>query len=291
MNIKALVFVAALAIPAIATAQSGSTTSGSTTGSTKSGSSQGTSSTQGTGSQAGGMNGAKAGAKLEGADLEVVSHLNHVNKMEIDMGKLAQKQGTGKVKQYGATLIKDHTAANKDLAAMAKKKGVAKIPAEKPTSEAMQKEHQDAMDAMAKMKKLKGAEFDREFLTMMVADHDKTIARVDSAMATAQDPELKTFLSTIRPTLQRHADQARQLQSGTSEVSSAGSTNTGSKPGANGSTMKPGSSTGTTGSSSGSRSGTSGSTGTTGSTGTSGSTGTNGSTGTSGTGTSPRGAK
>ena len=265
MSFKALVFVAALAIPSIATAQSGSTTSGSTTGTNKQGTSGST-----TGSTSGSTSGSKSGttagqtgttgsmdktgtagtaktnAKLEGADLQVVAHLNHVNQMEIDMGKMAQRQGTAKVKTYGAMLIKDHTAAMKDLKAMAKKKGVAKIPADKPTSETMQKEHQDMMDAMARMKKLKGAEFDREFLTMMIADHDKEVSRVDAAMSTATDPELKTFLSSVRPTLQRHADQARELQRGMSEVSTSGSTNT--VTGTSSSTGTTGSKTGTTGS-------------------------------------------
>lgn len=57
------------------------------------------------------------------------------------MGKFAQKNGTAKVKTYGAMLVKDHTAANKQVKALAKKKGIAKIPAEVPLTDIEKKEH------------------------------------------------------------------------------------------------------------------------------------------------------
>lgn len=155
---------------------------------------------------------------LEVEDLKIVADHNHVNMMEIDMGKMAQKAGTAKVKKYGAMLIKDHTAANKQLKALAKKKGVATIPDAVPATEAEKKDHDDMMAAMTRIKALKGAEFDREFLTMMTADHEKEVARADMAVAMVKDPDLATFLRAVKPTLQRHADQARELQKNT-EVS------------------------------------------------------------------------
>jgi len=154
-------------------------------------------------------------AKLEADDLKVVAHHNHLNMMEIDMGKLAQKNGSAKVKAYGAMLIKDHTAANKQLTALAKKKGIAKMPDAVPMTDIEKKEHDDAMAAMTKMKTLKGAAFDREFLPIVIADHDKEVARADVAIATVRDADLKTFVETVKPTLQRHADRARELAKNT----------------------------------------------------------------------------
>ena len=49
-------------------------------------------------------------------------------------------------------------------------------------AEADQKAHQDQMDAMTRMKKLKGAEFDREFVNQMVMGHERVISRIDTAM-------------------------------------------------------------------------------------------------------------
>jgi len=63
----------------------------------------------------------------------------------------------------------------------------------------------------ARIKTLKGAEFDKEFLTMMQSDHDKELTKIDVAISGATDPDLKSLLQSTKPVLQRHADQARDL--------------------------------------------------------------------------------
>jgi putative membrane protein len=64
----------------------------------------------------------------------------------------------------------------------------------------------------AHIKTLKGADFDKEFLSMMVTGHEKVLAKLDSAMGTVQNDDLKTMLQNVKPTLQKHADTARDLQ-------------------------------------------------------------------------------
>jgi len=151
-------------------------------------------------------------AKLAPADLAIVAHVHHVNVMEVDLGKLAQKQSSAAaVKKYGEMLVRDHGAADKKVSAFAKARGTAVIPEDKPDTEADRKQAQASMDRMAKLKTLKGADFDREFLTMMVEDHDREVARTDTAIAAATDPDLKKLLGDHRPVLQRHADAARDL--------------------------------------------------------------------------------
>src|SRR5215208_3381849 len=53
-------------------------------------------------------------AKLSDGDMKIVAHLHHVNQMEIDLGKLAQKSGTASVKSYAETLVSDHQSNDKD---------------------------------------------------------------------------------------------------------------------------------------------------------------------------------
>jgi len=151
-------------------------------------------------------------SKLADADLQVMSQMHHVNQMEIDMGKLAQTKGsTQAVKAYGQTLVRDHTSADKDMLAFAKKNKTT-IPVFKPTDEADQKDMKDDKDMAAHIKTLKGADFDKEFLSMMVAGHEKVLAKLDSSMGTIQNDDLKTMLGNIKPTIQKHADTARDLQ-------------------------------------------------------------------------------
>jgi putative membrane protein len=169
-----------------------------------------------TGDKSGDMKGDKTGdmkgAKLSDADTKIIGHLHHVNQMEINLGQIAQKAGTAHVKDYAKTLISDHQSADKDLTAFAKSHKVAAIPADKPMTDADRQDDKDMTTAMAHLKTLKGAEFDKEYLNMMVSGHDKELTKIDVAISGATDPDLKSMLQTVKPVLQRHADQARDLQ-------------------------------------------------------------------------------
>jgi putative membrane protein len=152
------------------------------------------------------------GAKLADGDVKIIAHLHHVNKMEIDLGKVAQKAGTAQVKAYGETLERDHMTANKDLVAFAKQNKLNAIPADKPDNEADKQAHKEMMSKVSRLKTLKGAEFDREFLNMMMSGHDQELAKIDTSISSASNPELQAMLKNVKPMLQRHADQARDLQ-------------------------------------------------------------------------------
>jgi putative membrane protein len=156
-------------------------------------------------------NDAKTGAKLSEGDIKTIAHLHHVNQMEITLAKEAQRQGTAKVKDYASTLITDHQAADKDLTAFAKAHHLTTIPADKPTTDAERQDDKDMTQAMAHLKTLKGADFDKAYLNMMVSGHDKELTKIDVEISSASDPDFKSLLQNIKPVLQRHADQARDL--------------------------------------------------------------------------------
>lgn len=153
-----------------------------------------------------------ANAKLSDGDAKIVAHLHHVNQMEIDLGKAAQKSGTAGVKAYGQTLVTDHQSSDKDLTAFAKSHKLATIPADKPMTDADKQDAKDMQSKVAKLKSEKDADFDRDFLSMMATDHDKELTRIDTSISSASDPDLQALLKTTKPVLQRHADQARDLQ-------------------------------------------------------------------------------
>ena len=150
--------------------------------------------------------------KLADGDVEIIAHLHHVNQMEIDLGKAAQNMATAKVKAYGQTLVSDHQSADKDFTAFAKKHNLMAIPADKPRTDADKQAQQEMTAQVAHLKTLKGADFDKEYLTMMVTGHDQELTRIDVSMGAASDPDLQTMLKSVKPVLQRHADQARDLQ-------------------------------------------------------------------------------
>ena len=85
-------------------------------------------------------------------------------------------------------------------------------PADKPMTDADRQDDKDMTATMARIKTLKGAEFDKQYINMMVAGHDKELSKIDVAISGAGDADLKTMLQGVKPVLQRHADQARDLQ-------------------------------------------------------------------------------
>jgi putative membrane protein len=193
MKIHALAIVAALAMPSLAVADK---TTDKTTN-------------------------AAPADKLAESDVKIVAHLHHVNQMEIDLGKTAQKSATTGVKDYGQTLVMDHTSGDKDLTAYAKAHKLATIPADKPDTDAAKQEQKDMMAQVAHLKTLKGAEFDKAFLDMMAMGHDKELAKIDVSIGATTDTDLQAILKTTKPVLQRHADTARDLQKSVTQTSMA----------------------------------------------------------------------
>ena len=215
MKIKHLVFAAALALPFSAAAQSPTPSPDKTTDKTTT---DKTTTDKTTTDKT--KTGDKTAGKLTADEVKIVAHLHHVNVMEVDMGKQAKAKGTAAVKRYGEMLIKDHSTADKELTALAKKKGVAKIPADVPATETEKAEMKKQMDDMAALKKMKGADFDREYLRLMVEGHESELAKSDVYLASAQDADLKTLIETRKTSLQRHADAAKELQKGNAQASS-----------------------------------------------------------------------
>lgn len=64
-------------------------------------------------------------AAAPGADAEFVQKAAAAGKMEVEQGKLAaSKASNAQVKAYGQLLVRDHTAANQELMAIAKRKNI-----------------------------------------------------------------------------------------------------------------------------------------------------------------------
>ena len=125
---------------------------------------------------------------------------------EIALGQLAQqKASNAKVKDFGKTLVSDHTVAKQEASTLAKTLGV--TPSDEPTAEA--KDEQD------KLSKLSGADFDKEFASYMVKDHQKDIQEFqDQAKANDQTSALA---NKQLPTLQKHLQMAQALAGSTAQ--------------------------------------------------------------------------
>jgi putative membrane protein len=136
-------------------------------------------------------------------DKQFVLEAASVGMAETELGRLAQKRGSSpEVKQFGAMMVKDHTAANKELKKIAAKK---KFPL--PT--ALSTEDKEHYEELAK---LKGKDFDEKFMETMVKGHDKAIASFENVVEKGQDPDIKAWAEKTLPTLKAHKDHAKTTE-------------------------------------------------------------------------------
>jgi putative membrane protein len=64
-----------------------------------------------------------------------------------------------------------------------------------------------------KMMGLSGDAFDREYMNMMVKDHEKAVKDFEKVSTKAKDPDVRAFAAKTLPTLREHLQQARDIQS------------------------------------------------------------------------------
>jgi putative membrane protein len=120
---------------------------------------------------------------------------------EIMIGKLAGQNGSSAgVKQFGETLVDDHSKAKNEKIAVAQKIG-ATVPA------GASKEAQKEIDKLSKMS---GADFDREFVMHMTMDHQKDVKEFEEE-AKAGHAETSNLAMMQLPTLQKHLQIAQSL--------------------------------------------------------------------------------
>jgi len=140
------------------------------------------------------------------ADAHVSSFLTdtiETNNDEIKLGQLAADKASAKtVRDYGAMLVSDHTAANAAASQLATSMAVAVPSATTPEADA----------EYAKLQGLKGADFDKEFLMHMADGHAKAIDKFNQEAASTDPAPVTDFAKQTLPTLQKHLDTAKSLQ-------------------------------------------------------------------------------
>jgi len=114
---------------------------------------------------------------------------------EVELGQLAQKKSHNTaVQEFGAMMVKDHSAANEKLQSVAAQKGV-KLPTSPSIGQKATK---------GKLEVLSGDSFDKSYIKGMIKDHKEDIELFNQEATSGQDPEAKAFASATLPTLKEH---------------------------------------------------------------------------------------
>lgn len=145
---------------------------------------------------------AQVNPTLSTSDATFLSEAARGGAAEVEMGKLAQKNGRSPaVKRFGRMMVGHHGQANGELMALAQRKEISV-----PTG--IGAEGQRTYDDLAK---LRGAAFDRAYAKAMVEDHREDLRVYQDEAANGTDPDVKAYAARQVPLLQDHLRMAQRL--------------------------------------------------------------------------------
>lgn len=156
----------------------------------------------GSGSQTA-MGGGSQDATASAADKKFVTKAMEGGMAEVQLGQLAsQKASSAEVKDFGQKMVDDHTKLNDQMKPVAAQLGIAE-----PTS--LSAKHQALM---TKLQGLSGAEFDKAYMTAMVADHKEDDKDFKSEETGAKNSQVRDAATQGEPVIAQHLQMAEDIQ-------------------------------------------------------------------------------
>lgn len=141
---------------------------------------------------------------LNAADVKFVKHEAAAGMAGVKLAELGvKKAGRPDVKAFAEMIVTDHTKANEEMTKLAATKGV-------DLSAVIESDHADTFQ---KLEKYSGADFDKEFLAVLVSNHKKCVSSFEDASKDAKDSAVKAFADKMLPTLKAHLEKAKELSS------------------------------------------------------------------------------
>lgn len=130
-----------------------------------------------------------------------VKKASEASLMEIALGQIAARKATSKkVVEFGERMVKDHSAANDELKALAARKGIHLSG--------------DCIECEAKFNEFANNimnEFDMRYVRMMIEDHEKAVKLFEQESTSGKDNEIRNWAKEKLPVLKHHLSMAQEL--------------------------------------------------------------------------------
>jgi len=137
--------------------------------------------------------------QMTDADREFLGMAIASNQHELEAARLGvERAGNAEVKAFAERMQADHTQLGERMQPLASQAGVSTAPAEAP---------------MPNLENASGADFDRAFMDMMVADHERAVADFErAANDTTHSAQVRAAAQEALPTLRAHLQDAQTLR-------------------------------------------------------------------------------
>lgn len=141
-------------------------------------------------------------SQVEKQDAEFLSEAVKSGQFLETLGKTASTRAASKeVRQFGREVMNDFSKANKSVRELSAERGVA-------TAATMDESRRSTLEWF---QRLKGAEFDREFMSLMIDEFYRNIEAYGKEIRSGSDPRIKAFAEGRVPALQNHLKSARAV--------------------------------------------------------------------------------
>ena len=141
-------------------------------------------------------------------DANIFYILDAANKVDSAGGSIATTKGTNsEVREYGQMMARDHHQLRQQGQALATRLAITPTPPAGDTAQA----HLDKTMAMLNGA-AKGRDFDKAYMDHEVGYHKVVLETATTAMAAAQNAELKNLIQKAAPVIQAHLDRAQAVQ-------------------------------------------------------------------------------
>jgi putative membrane protein len=137
----------------------------------------------------------RAVVKMSQKDVSFIQSAAGNGQQEVENGKMAERQAKGaEVKNIASRTVADHTRINKELTALANRKGVT------------------FSTGGVKAQNLGSGNFDALYLKWLDERHKMDIAAFERQAKSGDDSELKSWASKTVPTLKQHLSMVQQAE-------------------------------------------------------------------------------
>ena len=138
------------------------------------------------------------------------------NFTEVALGRLADdKASDPEVKDFGKRMVSDHDDMNDQWAKLASKYHM-RIMNPGPDFGT------NGKDAIDRLQKLDGREFDQAYMIEMIRDHEQDLSEFQRLRSSARDPEIRDLAASGASTIEQHLTLARQVGSRVGVATTAG---------------------------------------------------------------------
>jgi putative membrane protein len=133
---------------------------------------------------------------------QFVKKAAQINLAEISLGKLAEQKATDPaLKDFGALMVRQHTALQQELDRMAKAQKIT-LPTKPGAKQVALKDQ---------LAKLPGQRFDNAYIKHMLSGHRRAIAMIENEIEYGKNPAYKACAEKALPVIQDHIRVAENL--------------------------------------------------------------------------------